>query len=48
MSTFPILKRGEFDDAFNISKILLNDDHDLIHLQNILSFFTIQSFYAFS
>jgi len=31
LSTFTFIKRGETKDALAISKILLNDNHDLIH-----------------
>ncbi|MCG0274781.1 MAG: DNA alkylation repair protein [Thermosediminibacteraceae bacterium] len=31
MSTFYFIKQGEFDDALNIARILLNHKHDLIH-----------------
>jgi len=31
MSTFYFIKQGQFKDTLKISKILLNDDHDLIH-----------------
>ena len=31
MSTFHFIKNNKFNDALKISKLLLNDDHDLIH-----------------
>ena len=31
MSTFHFIKQHEFEDALNISEMLLNDTHDLIH-----------------
>ena len=31
IATFTFIKNGEFDDALKISKILLEDSHDLIH-----------------
>jgi 3-methyladenine DNA glycosylase AlkD len=31
MATFYFIKQNDFDDALEISKLLLNDDHDLIH-----------------
>ena len=31
LATFAFIKRNEFDDALKISKMLLNDKHDLIH-----------------
>ncbi|HHI04106.1 MAG TPA: DNA alkylation repair protein [Candidatus Woesearchaeota archaeon] len=31
LSTFAFIKNNEFDDALKISKILLKDEHDLIH-----------------
>lgn len=31
LSTFTFIREGEFETAFKISKILLNDEHDLIH-----------------
>lgn len=31
MATFTFIRNGEFEDALKISKILLNDEHDLIH-----------------
>ena len=31
LSTFAFIKRNEFDDALEISKMLLEDPHDLIH-----------------
>lgn len=31
LSTFHFIEKGEFTDALKISKILLNDRHDLIH-----------------
>lgn len=31
LSTFRFIKENDFKDALRISKILLNDDHDLIH-----------------
>ncbi len=31
LSTFAFIKIGRFSEALEISKILLNDDHDLIH-----------------
>ncbi len=31
ISTFAFIKNNEFQDALNISEILLNDKHDLIH-----------------
>lgn len=31
MTTYYFIKRSQFDDAFAIAEILLNDDHDLIH-----------------
>lgn len=31
MSTFHFIKNNEFDDVLDIARILLNDEHDLIH-----------------
>ncbi|MCK4729785.1 MAG: DNA alkylation repair protein [Candidatus Aenigmarchaeota archaeon] len=31
ISTFTFIKNNQFEDTLNISKILLNDNHDLIH-----------------
>lgn len=31
MATLGFIKNGEFEDALKISRILLNDEHDLIH-----------------
>jgi 3-methyladenine DNA glycosylase AlkD len=31
ISTFAFIKKKQFDDAFKISEILINDKHDLIH-----------------
>ena len=31
MATFAFIKQGDYRDALEISKILLDDDHDLIH-----------------
>lgn len=31
LATFAFIKKGEFKDAFRISKLLLKDKHDLIH-----------------
>lgn len=31
LSTFTFIKEGQFDDAFGIAEILLDDKHDLIH-----------------
>ena len=31
LATFPFIKQNDFDDALGISKILLKDDHDLLH-----------------
>jgi 3-methyladenine DNA glycosylase AlkD len=31
MSTFHFIRQGDFADTLKIAKILLNDDHDLIH-----------------
>ncbi len=31
ISTFAFIRNNEFEDTLNISKILLNDNHDLIH-----------------
>ncbi len=31
MATFYFIKQNDFDDALEISELLLNDDHDLIH-----------------
>jgi 3-methyladenine DNA glycosylase AlkD len=31
LATFPLIKDGKFEDSFKISKILLFDEHDLIH-----------------
>ena len=31
MSTFCFIKCSKFEDSFNISEILINDKHDLIH-----------------
>jgi len=31
VSTFSFIKAGEIDDTFAIAKLLLDDDHDLIH-----------------
>ena len=31
VSTFAFIKAGEIDDTFGIAKLLLKDDHDLIH-----------------
>jgi 3-methyladenine DNA glycosylase AlkD len=31
IATFHFIKNGKFDDTLRISKILLNDEHDLIH-----------------
>jgi len=31
MATYYFIKRGEFEDTLRIAKILLNDEHDLIH-----------------
>lgn len=31
ISTFPLIKAGDFDKTIEISEILLNDKHDLIH-----------------
>lgn len=31
MATFPFIKKGDFDDTLHIAKLLLNDNHDLIH-----------------
>ncbi|ADL07654.1 DNA alkylation repair protein [Thermosediminibacter oceani] len=31
MSTFYFIKQGEFDDALNVARILLNHEHDLVH-----------------
>jgi 3-methyladenine DNA glycosylase AlkD len=31
MATFYFIKRNDFDDALEISQLLLDDDHDLIH-----------------
>jgi len=31
LSTYPLIKNNEFDDALKISKILLKDEYDLIH-----------------
>jgi 3-methyladenine DNA glycosylase AlkD len=31
LATFPFIKDGKFEDSFKISKILLFDEHDLIH-----------------
>ncbi|MFQ5974984.1 MAG: DNA alkylation repair protein [Candidatus Hydrothermarchaeales archaeon] len=31
LSTFRFIKNNEFEDALKISKMLLNDDHDLMH-----------------
>jgi 3-methyladenine DNA glycosylase AlkD len=31
MSTFYFIKQSDFDDALAVSKLLLSDDHDLIH-----------------
>jgi len=31
VSTFAFIKAGEIEDTFAIAKILLKDDHDLIH-----------------
>ena len=31
MSTFHLIKKNEFDDALSVSKILKNDEEDLIH-----------------
>jgi 3-methyladenine DNA glycosylase AlkD len=31
LATFPFIKRNDFDDTLGIAKILLKDDHDLMH-----------------
>lgn len=31
LGTFYFIKRGDFDDAFEICRLMLNDKHDLIH-----------------
>jgi 3-methyladenine DNA glycosylase AlkD len=31
VATYDFIKRGEFDDTFRISDLLLKDEHDLIH-----------------
>jgi 3-methyladenine DNA glycosylase AlkD len=31
LATFPFIKQNDFDDTLGISKILLMDDHDLLH-----------------
>jgi 3-methyladenine DNA glycosylase AlkD len=31
LSTFNFIKIGEFEDIFEISRLLLKDEHDLIH-----------------
>ena len=31
MSTFTFIRQNDFDDTLRISKILLEDDHDLLH-----------------
>jgi 3-methyladenine DNA glycosylase AlkD len=31
LSTFAFIKRNQFQDAFNVAKLLINDEHDLIH-----------------
>ncbi len=31
LSTFTFIKNGQYKDCLKISKILLHDDHDLIH-----------------
>ena len=31
LATFPYIRKGDFDDALALSKILLGDDHDLMH-----------------
>ncbi|MBO9666329.1 MAG: DNA alkylation repair protein, partial [Bdellovibrio sp.] len=31
MSTFHFIRQGDFEDTLKIAKILLKDDHDLIH-----------------